>query len=816
MQRREEKVIEARFDQYLGSQAYSLREKMLAIGEILYSLRSLFHASEEVTREEFATFTRETRSRFPALRALGWVVRVPGTERDAHEASAREAGLQNYEIRSLSATGDLIRAPPAEKYHPIFFVEPRNGNQAALGLDLGSEATRREALETAFETDRATFSDPILLVQCPDRGEGVLAVIPVLEDGEEATTRDIDQVQGFALVMLCILDLIEWALPQPADPGSALMDFQLVHETHDIGGGPDLILYRPLAVPTEDAPPTWMRSITIEAGGQCWRLDANPTETFKAQSRDLLPVTLGIAATAVWILLFGNLFLIAWWSRGRELKKRDRIVRSVLSNLGEGVIVADEQGEIQLANDAAEAIVGMHSGGIDIDNLSTVLGCYKPDTVTRYPEEELPLTRAMRGERVEDEQIYIRNREIPSGRWLSVSGTPLRDTSRNLQGGVAFIRDITEHKKAEDVLKRLSSAVEQTADVVFITNRGGAIEYVNPAFESTFGYTREEAIGRTPRILRSGVHEREHYRKLWNTILAGRVFQSLSINRKKNGELIHTVQTITPMKDSHGRVTHFVSVSKDISERRRREEQEAELRVAALVQQRLFPEPSMKIKGLDLAGAAFPAAATCGDYFDFFGFADGGVALAIGDVCGHGLGAALLMAETRAYLRSLLRSRAKFSQAFEVLNKSISEDVESGVFVTLLAAHVDRDDRSLVYASAGHVPGYILDRNGEVRQELPPTGPALGILEGQFCTSSPPIPLTPGDMVLLLTDGVTETRAPDGSFFEATGALNLIRKYRNEPASRIVEHIYEGTCSFAQTRPQRDDITMVVCKLNED
>ena len=553
----------------------------------------------------------------------------------------------------------------------------------------------------------------------------------------------------------------------------------------------------------------------IETGGQRWRLDAHPTEAFKAQGRDSLPVTLGIAALVAWVLLFGNLYLIARWSRGRELKKRDRIVRSVLSNLGEGVIVADEQGEIQLANGAAEAIIGRLPDGIRIGHLSTVLGCYKPDTVTRYPEDELPLTRAMRGERVEDEQIYIRNREVPSGRWLSVSGTPLRDTNQSLQGGVAFIRDITEHKKSEDVLKRLSSAVEQTADVVFITNRGGAIEYVNPAFESTFGYTREESIGRTPRILRSGVHEREHYRKLWNTILAGRVFQSLSINRKKNGELIHTVQTITPMKDSHGRVTHFVSVSKDITERRRREEQEAELRVAALVQHRLFPEQSMKVKGLDLAGAAFPAAATCGDYFDFFRFAEGGVAVAIGDVCGHGLGAALLMAETRAYLRSLLRSRAKFPQAFKVLNQSISDDVESGIFVTLLAAHIDRNDQSLVYASAGHVPGYILDRNGEVRQELPPTGPALGILEDQCCTSSPPILLTPGDMVLLLTDGVTETRAPDGRFFEASGALNLIRKHRAEPASEIVQRLYQGTRRFAQTRPQRDDITMVVCKLEE-
>lgn len=213
--------------------------------------------------------------------------------------------------------------------------------------------------------------------------------------------------------------------------------------------------------------------------------------------------------------------------------------------------------------------------------------------------------------------------------------------------------------------------------------------------------------------------------------------------------------------------------------------------------------------------AAWTATATCGDYFDFFGLPDRGVVLAIGDVCGHGLGAALLMAETRAYLRSLLRSRSKLPMAFEVLNRSISEDVESGVFVTLLAARLDPDKRSLVYASAGHVPGYIIDRHGEVRQELPPTGPALGILENQHSKSSDHIPLQPGDLLLLLTDGVTETRAPHGSFFEAWGALDLIRKHRNETARSIVDRLYEGTRSFAQAKPQRDDITMVVCMLEE-
>ncbi len=98
------------------------------------------------------------------------------------------------------------------------------------------------------------------------------------------------------------------------------------------------------------------------------------------------------------------------------------------------------------------------------------------------------------------------------------------------------------------------------------------IEYVNPAFERLTGYTKEEAIGDTPRILKSGVHEQKVYEELWTTILAGNVFRAEMVNRKKSGELFHAEKTITPIRDEQGRITHFVSTDKEITERKRAEE----------------------------------------------------------------------------------------------------------------------------------------------------------------------------------------------------------------------------------------------------
>jgi PAS domain S-box-containing protein len=124
----------------------------------------------------------------------------------------------------------------------------------------------------------------------------------------------------------------------------------------------------------------------------------------------------------------------------------------------------------------------------------------------------------------------------------------------------------------DHTLLKLSSALEQTADSVFITNRSGVIEYVNPAFVAMTGYTHDEAIGQTPRLFASGAHDRRFYEELWTTILSGRVFRAIVTNRAKGGRLFNEDQTITPIRDAAGTITHFVSTGRDITDRRRAEQ----------------------------------------------------------------------------------------------------------------------------------------------------------------------------------------------------------------------------------------------------
>ncbi len=128
-------------------------------------------------------------------------------------------------------------------------------------------------------------------------------------------------------------------------------------------------------------------------------------------------------------------------------------------------------------------------------------------------------------------------------------------------------------QKAEDMLRKLGRAVEQSADIVIITDQSGIIEYVNPAFEVVTGYSQNEVLGLTPRILKSGQHPVEFYQQMWQTIQAGHIFHGVLVNRKKNGETFVIEKTITPLRDGEGNVTHFISNDRDITDRRRLETQ---------------------------------------------------------------------------------------------------------------------------------------------------------------------------------------------------------------------------------------------------
>jgi PAS domain S-box-containing protein len=484
----------------------------------------------------------------------------------------------------------------------------------------------------------------------------------------------------------------------------------------------------------------------------------------------------------------------------------------MLDSVPDGIIVADAKGEILFANRTAQNIAGGDRTGILPSEWSRAYGFFVPGTEEPFPTDELPLMRAIRGEETRDVEVFVRNSGTPDGAWVSVSGAPILDGNAGVRGGVIVFREITRHKTAEALSQRLASAVDQTADTVMITDRNGTIEYVNPAFERTTGYSAREVLGRTPRLLKSGVQRPDYYHEMWSTILGGTTFHGTTVNRKKNGELYYAEQSITPMRDGEGRISHFVSVLKDMTERRQLQEQDVEMRVASRVQRLLFPTQPPCDEGYDIAGAVLPAQATSGDYYDFVPIKSGSLGIVIADVCGHGIGPALVMVETRAWVHSLARTCDHPSGILDELNQVLCNDLDDKSFVTMLLAHLDYRSGRVTYASAGHPEGYVMDGFGNVRRTLDSTGIPLGILPQRRYSGGDDLTLGPGELLVLVTDGILESRAPDETEFGVDRLLEVVRQHRHLAAREIVNQVHSAGRTFVQGSSQIDDITVVICK----
>lgn len=488
-------------------------------------------------------------------------------------------------------------------------------------------------------------------------------------------------------------------------------------------------------------------------------------------------------------------------------------LRLIFEMLPTGLLVADPHGKLLFHNQAAREILGAGDaarGGPS--EWTQVFGWYLPDKATLLSPEELPLVRVFRGEEVGDELLFVRNAHRPAGVWIRVTGKAARDASGRITAGVMLCRDVTKGRLSQQSSVLLSQVVEQIADAVLLTDKQGLIEYVNPAFEAMTGFSQDDVRGRTPRILDSGVQDSAFYQRLWGELLAGHPFHATIANRKKTGEIYHVEETITPITDEAGNLTHFVAVMQDITETWNQQEREVQLRLARQIQQKFY-RAAPAVPGFDVAAAAYPAYETSGDYFDFIPLPHRRLAIAVGDVEGHGFGSALVMALTRAYVRSFAAMGLEVDQILTQVNRMLVNDLGDGCFVTLMLACLDVGNRSLVYAGAGHLPGYVLNASGQLEHTLESSGPPLGLFPEIRFSRSPSIALHPGQLLVLLTDGITESAPSDGTEWGADGALNYLRAHLHHTANQLVEGLYQEARRFTGNELQKDDITSVIIKV---
>lgn len=240
------------------------------------------------------------------------------------------------------------------------------------------------------------------------------------------------------------------------------------------------------------------------------------------------------------------------------------------------------------------------------------------------------------------------------------------------------------------------------------------------------------------------------------------------------------------------------------------EQTRQELQLAATVQQTLLPSDLPAIEGWSVAGRCEPAALVGGDWYSHL-VSDDEAWLLIADVAGHSVGSALMMGHASAALRLAVTAGGEPGGMLEHVNRAISPDLASaGLFITVQAAKLDPSDGSVVLASGGHNPAAVVRRDGSV-EFLDPDGFPIGFLdEAEYDQAR--LRLETGDLLVLYTDGVVESRRLDGELFGDERFAELLAQSRNCSASELVDQIYSQLASFSFGTDPTDDITVVVAR----
>ena len=243
---------------------------------------------------------------------------------------------------------------------------------------------------------------------------------------------------------------------------------------------------------------------------------------------------------------------------------------------------------------------------------------------------------------------------------------------------------------------------------------------------------------------------------------------------------------------------------------RERDALERELKVAREVQRELLPREIPNLAGLELAGVCRPAIAVGGDLYDFLQDGGGRLGLAIVDVSGKGVPAALLMANLQASMRSRFPTAEDPGSLAAGLNEALCGSSSAARYATAFVATFDPGTRRLTYTNAGHLPAILVREDGTERCDE--GGMPIGLFEGATYEAGGRT-LAPGDLLALFTDGVTEAPAPDGEEFGAARLAELLRAHRTRPLAAVIDAVLDALLRWSGPVDAHDDVTLVLARV---
>lgn len=531
------------------------------------ALGAFCSSSNSVTRASFYSFaTPIFNDANPGILALEWVPQVSLRERAALEDSARSSGLTGYEIRERGEQRRLVRSGNRPYYVPVLYVEPQLGNEAAVGFDLYSNPKRRSAIERAASTGATTATQWLNLVQDGSGQHGIAIFHPVYRSSSSAKSKEL---LGFAVGVLRIGDIIE---QHGAQSG---VDLALVDSSANPG---EQELYPSGGKHPQPASPFTQRQ-TIVVGDRHWQVVASPMPGTFTMSKSY---SYGGAALSLLFTLVVALHVASNLSRRRKVEQvvdeRTSDLNCALQSLAAAHrdLEESEARYRRLVEDSPSAIVVERGGKIVLMNRACVvmfgfdatLGSEHHSMANFVAPERRELAKATFQELYsKDTQLEPRDTQVlrRNGSIVDVEIAASSFMHAGVRSILVVLRDISQRKLAEAENARLVRAIEQVEESIVITDLEANVVYVNPAFESISGYSREEVLGKNPRMLNSGRQSPEFYAAIWQLLKSGESWSGRFINRRKNGHLFTEEATISPVANRSGTIINYVAVKRDVT-----------------------------------------------------------------------------------------------------------------------------------------------------------------------------------------------------------------------------------------------------------
>ena len=497
----ETQAVTARFGADAQSHKLALQRTMDTSLHNLDALESLFIASQHVTRAEFRAFTLKylaSEHTVRGLQALSWDPYIPAGERAAYEAAAQREGFAGFQFTERDATGALIRAADRPDYVVVSYIEPLEDNRAALGYDVSSNPIRQKALAVARDTGREAMTEPITLIQETGKQKGFLIFRPIYRQGVllDSITARRANLLGFAVAVIRIGDIVEASLAPLAEAGDDIYLFDasapageqlLYHRSpvaNELAGGADL------AIDSASLRHGIYYQSEIAIAGRRWLMVTRPTPDSIAAARSSDPWAVLLAGLCFTTLAVAYQFSRQWAEA--RLRENEQATRLILDTARDAVITINTCGYITNWNDQAERIFGWRKDEALGQRLSETI--IPPEFHTAHERgikhylatHEGPLL----GQRVEVVAVRRSGERFPIE--LSIQSV----TTKGVTTFTAFAGDISERKRAEAILQeaeaRYRTLIENAHDLIQSIGQDGRIEFANPAWHATFGYSASE------------------------------------------------------------------------------------------------------------------------------------------------------------------------------------------------------------------------------------------------------------------------------------------------------------------------------------